>query len=314
MPSYYEVLGVERTADPEEIKRAYRRLAKQVHPDTGGSAALFRLINEAYEALTDPHRRSEYNKEWFAPPTRAGIAVPSLAGMTREQALELLRRVGLTGQVFAQRVSFSDSRGGRVVSQAPPPGTAAEVGAVVKVIVALNSLPDLVGGVKKAGGWLARTASLLNMSGNTYLQAHCYETTLTDDSDWNHKIHLGAAHAWRDVLNASVPGSSHLEYGWGPYNVSEHTWQPWYFADSSRVLGPRTAILYDAQPGPASGGLNFEWLKFRDSETGFWFSLDFRHREVPSGRMVARLRHDVRWGDLHRTPHTPSVALIQMVP
>lgn len=62
---YYEVLGVQRAATDEEIKTAFRRLAKQYHPDANkeqGAEARFIEINEAYEVLRDPQKRSAYDR------------------------------------------------------------------------------------------------------------------------------------------------------------------------------------------------------------------------------------------------------------
>ena len=62
---YYEVLGVPRTADAEEIKRAFRRLARQYHPDVNKSPeaeAIFKEINEAYEVLSDEQKRALYDR------------------------------------------------------------------------------------------------------------------------------------------------------------------------------------------------------------------------------------------------------------
>jgi molecular chaperone DnaJ len=61
---YYEVLGVERGAGDGEIKRAFRRLAQQWHPDVNADAAAqerFKEINEAYQVLSDPQRRQAYD-------------------------------------------------------------------------------------------------------------------------------------------------------------------------------------------------------------------------------------------------------------
>ncbi len=62
---YYEVLGVARTASDDELKKAFRRLAKQYHPDANkeqGAEARFIEINEAYEVLSDPQKRAAYDR------------------------------------------------------------------------------------------------------------------------------------------------------------------------------------------------------------------------------------------------------------
>ncbi|MEM8861290.1 MAG: molecular chaperone DnaJ [Chloroflexota bacterium] len=62
---YYEVLGVDRNVDKNGIKKAFRRLAKQYHPDANkeeGAAEKFREINEANEVLSDPQKRSAYDR------------------------------------------------------------------------------------------------------------------------------------------------------------------------------------------------------------------------------------------------------------
>lgn len=60
----YKVLGVGREVDAKAIKRAYRRLALALHPDTGAepSAERFREVREAYEVLSDPARRRLYDR------------------------------------------------------------------------------------------------------------------------------------------------------------------------------------------------------------------------------------------------------------
>jgi DnaJ-like protein/nuclease-like protein len=59
---YYELLGVRRDASRQEIRSAYRGLAKAMHPDAGGTAGTFRLLREAYETLSDPSRRAAYDR------------------------------------------------------------------------------------------------------------------------------------------------------------------------------------------------------------------------------------------------------------
>lgn len=59
---FYEVLGVDRDATPEEIKKAYRALSKKLHPDTeGGSEEEFKILSAAYETLYDPEKRESYD-------------------------------------------------------------------------------------------------------------------------------------------------------------------------------------------------------------------------------------------------------------
>lgn len=58
---YYQTLGVAKTATPDEIKKAYRKLASQHHPDKGGDTAMFQKIEEAYRILSDPNSRQQHD-------------------------------------------------------------------------------------------------------------------------------------------------------------------------------------------------------------------------------------------------------------
>ena len=62
MKDYYKILGVPRNASQEEIKKAYRRLAHKYHPDKGGDEKKFKEINEAYQVLSNPEKRAQYDR------------------------------------------------------------------------------------------------------------------------------------------------------------------------------------------------------------------------------------------------------------
>ncbi len=60
--NYYDILGVKKDAKPDEIKKAFRKLARKHHPDAGGDEEKFKDINEAYEVLSDTEKRSQYDQ------------------------------------------------------------------------------------------------------------------------------------------------------------------------------------------------------------------------------------------------------------
>lgn len=71
MPTYYEILGVSREATSQDIRTAFRRAAKELHPDreSGTESAMVRL-NEAYDTLKDPERRQAYDRTLKPAPYR----------------------------------------------------------------------------------------------------------------------------------------------------------------------------------------------------------------------------------------------------
>ena len=65
MADLYELLGVSRTAAPDDIKKAYRKRARELHPDTNPdptAAERFKEVARAYEVLSDPDQRARYDR------------------------------------------------------------------------------------------------------------------------------------------------------------------------------------------------------------------------------------------------------------
>jgi len=116
MPDYYEALGVSREAPQDEIKSAFRKLARETHPDANpddpGAEARFRTIAEAYEVLSDPAKRAAYDRgEVFS----GGDLFTNLAGLD-----EILQ------QFFGGSFGFGGRSSGRA-SRGPDIAVATEV-------------------------------------------------------------------------------------------------------------------------------------------------------------------------------------------
>jgi molecular chaperone DnaJ len=75
MKDYYTILGISRTASEDEIKKAYRKLAHQYHPDkAGGDEKKFKEINEAYQVLSDKNKRAQYDRFGTSDPMGGGFS------------------------------------------------------------------------------------------------------------------------------------------------------------------------------------------------------------------------------------------------
>lgn len=115
---YYQTLGVERAASPDDVKRAFRRLAKEYHPDAHQgdkkeAERKFRKIAEAYEVLSDPQKRAQYDRFGHAGPSQEFDFGPGDFRRTREEVGDLFGRRG-----FEDLFSMFFGEGGRTRERA----------------------------------------------------------------------------------------------------------------------------------------------------------------------------------------------------
>jgi curved DNA-binding protein len=130
---YYATLGVSKTATPEEIKRAYRKLARKYHPD---AEVKFKDINEANEVLSDPDKREQYDRfgQYWNQPGYAQTPPPSGANFSTDDFSRygdfdafINDLLGRSGRRTSRTTSGFDDFGGGFRSQAPAPDTEAAI-------------------------------------------------------------------------------------------------------------------------------------------------------------------------------------------
>lgn len=139
---YYATLGVSKTATPEEIKRAYRKIARKCHPDLNPgdkqAEAKFKDLNEANEVLSDPDKREKYDRfgQYWDRPGYSQAQPPSGANVSTEDfgqysdfdsfINDLLGRSGRRTSTHRTAARGFDDFGG-FRSQAPAPDTEAAI-------------------------------------------------------------------------------------------------------------------------------------------------------------------------------------------
>jgi curved DNA-binding protein len=124
---YYEVLGVPRGANEDEIRKAFRKLARQYHPDVAkdkkNAEEKFKEVNEAYEVLSDPEKRKKYDQlgpnwkqgaEFRPPPGWGNMRGQTFRGGTRGQPQDFETHFGGTGfsDFFESLFGGAGRRGG----------------------------------------------------------------------------------------------------------------------------------------------------------------------------------------------------------
>ncbi|MFR7495487.1 MAG: DnaJ domain-containing protein [Adlercreutzia sp.] len=95
-PDYYKTLGVPRTATADEIKKAFRKLARTHHPDAGGDEAKFKELNEAYEVLSDDKNASS---DQYGTANENQIPGPGRLGQRRGHLRRRGRRLRQLGKI-----------------------------------------------------------------------------------------------------------------------------------------------------------------------------------------------------------------------
>ena len=134
---HYAVLRIVATASDIEIKSAYRKRVKETHPDIGGDAEEFKLVQAAYEVLGNPEARRRYDAgESIGQQQFVGIVVQDFVGISVTEAVKRASASQLVARVAIVEVANSSRLRGVVVGQIPYPGietTAGVVGLLVAV-------------------------------------------------------------------------------------------------------------------------------------------------------------------------------------
>jgi molecular chaperone DnaJ len=133
---YYELLGVSRDATPDELKRAYRRLARELHPDTNPDPTAeerFKEVARAYETLSDPERRRRYDR--FGSDSPGGGGFDPFAGAGIGDIFDAF---------FGSQSPFGG--GGRAASPSGPPR-----GADLELALELDFEDAVFGATKEVG-------------------------------------------------------------------------------------------------------------------------------------------------------------------
>ena len=203
---YYEILGLERSATQDDIKRAYRKLARKYHPDVSKQAdgeERFKELGEAYEVLKDPEKRTAYDRmgsEWrhgqdFQPPPNW------------DEGFEFSGRGGEAGGE-ANLDDFFEAMFGHTRSAHRRHGASAAMGGQDHHAKALIDLEDAYRGAQRA---ISLQMPVFDPQGNVTLQSRTLNVTIPKGVKAGQ--HLRLAGQGGAGVGGGPPGDLYLEIG-----------------------------------------------------------------------------------------------------
>ncbi|MDE1819286.1 MAG: DnaJ domain-containing protein [Euryarchaeota archaeon] len=183
---HYRVLGVDRSAGPEELRRAYRRLLRRYHPDVYQgdrrvAEANTRQLREAYETLNDPVRRREYDHLSSSPKAGPGAPRRSPPPVPRSRDLSDLESYRLRDYVVVDNEL-------RIVLAA-----VLSIGAALLLLVGVLWAPDLAVPGQAAEG----AAALASLGSGAFLGNLALRATRDARARWKEERRLSAREVWR---------------------------------------------------------------------------------------------------------------------
>jgi len=172
MGNLYELLGVERDATEDEITRAYRKKAKELHPDVNGEAGEFVALAAAYETLSDSERRAHYDETGTE--EDPGAITPQVVAL--QTFAQLVRSGNYAGCPFATTAEFIENDRERA-TEALEQARAEEARLTAIAVLFTAERPSL-------DPFRTAVLQLLRLAEAETEQAHEREHLLQDAYDW----------------------------------------------------------------------------------------------------------------------------------
>ena len=203
IPDYYKILDVPENASPEIIKKAYRTKALKCHPDRGGSHEQMLAINEAYEVLTNPSLRQQYD---YARAHRSDRSAQDHAAAASSQARERAAdypREWAAFEAWINRITadfknaeYSQTKGGGPLSSPPLPTAGSSI----------TGWLFIIGG--GTAGFIFWSTVILSLGIWAYLKIFLMMGCVSGGAWLGRFLHEGIAGSIRKPNSASPSGST----------------------------------------------------------------------------------------------------------